>query len=73
MAKTTRPSKQLELPIMVDLMLQVERQTAKSTAPGQNREVGHGHTLSRKQVSEATQGDLSVYDAISANYARGAK
>lgn len=71
MTKTTRPSKQLELPIMVDLRLRVERppghRATVQTRPTDLQAKAH------KQNIEATAGDLSVYDAISSNYLRHVK
>lgn len=71
MAKTTRPSKQLELPIMVDMNLRAERQVVHPE--GITNEAPTRQASLRKQVAEATPVDLTVYDAISSNYVRGAK
>ena len=71
MAKTNLPSKQLELPIMVDLAGRPERRSAGAVAT--LAEASNRHTSPRKEATEATPLDLSVYDAISANYQRGAK
>jgi len=73
MAKTTRPSKQLELPIMVDLMLPGERRTTDHKQLTQSSGARQGHGSPHMHVSEATQADLSVYDAIMENYVRAAK
>jgi hypothetical protein len=71
MAKTTRPIKQLELPIMVDMNLRAERQTAR---PALNiDEAPARQAVLRRHVAEASSVDLSVYDAISSNYVRGSK
>jgi hypothetical protein len=71
MAKTTLPSKQLELPIMVDLNQRGERQVAtESFAPPV---ASVQQPPARRQVIEASAVDLSVYDAISLNYTRRTK
>lgn len=71
MAKTTLPSKQLELPIMVDVIQRGERQI------GSDRLVPVVGCIQQhaqpRQVVEASAVDLSVYDAISSNYIRGTK
>lgn len=71
MTKTTHPSAQLELPIMVDLRLRVESR-AGDRAIVQTRPSSL-QANAQKLTNEATSGDLSVYDAISANYSRHVK
>lgn len=71
MAKTTRPSKQLELPIMVDMNLRAGQQMARPS--GTVQQASAPQAVVGRQVAEATAVDLSVYDAISSNYVRGAK
>jgi len=71
MAKTTLPSTQLELPIMVDLKRRVEQQVAQTGTVG--KAVSALPATTRRHVDEATATDLSVYDAISSNYVRGTK
>ena len=71
MAKTTLPSKQLELPIMVDLIQRGERQISSDRSVPPVASIQQ-HAAPRRMV-EASAVDLSVYDAISSNYTRGSK
>jgi hypothetical protein len=71
MAKTTRPNKQLELPIMVDLRSRSDQQTAHLA--GVIKEAPTPSSTLLRHTSEATAGDLSIYDAILSSYLRGPK
>ena len=71
MAKTTLPSKQLELPIMVDMNLRHERPVERPS--GVTAAMASCQVVPRRHLDEATAVDLSVYDAISSNYVRSSK
>jgi hypothetical protein len=71
MAKTTLPSKQLELPIMVDLNQRGERPISSDRLDPPAPSIQQ--PFAPRRVVEASAVDLSVYDAISSNYTRGSK
>ena len=71
MAKTTPPRKQLELSLMVDVKRPVVA-AATEKHPLQVASLRVVTLPTTKYVGEASERDLSVYDAISTNYIRSA-